>query len=238
MLKYLRLPVTFDTARLQQEVQALAAGNWKAHYNTKHYEGDWSILPLRSINGDVNNNYSVHATASDSHYQDTPLLKTCSYLQTVLAQFNCPKTSVRLMKLDSGAIIKEHTDYDMYYEAGEARIHIPVFTNPQVEFYIQQERVMMNEGECWYLNLNLPHRVSNPGTQDRIHLVIDLLVNDWVKEQFTAPDLYKKEINEEEALRKPSPAQQAQIIAELERSGTPEALQLAAQLRSTLHINT
>jgi hypothetical protein len=39
----------------------------------------------------------------------------------------------------------------------------------------------MNEGEGWYLNLSLPHRVENNGTTDRVHLVIDYVVNEWMR---------------------------------------------------------
>jgi hypothetical protein len=45
----------------------------------------------------------------------------------------------------------------------------------------------MKEGECWYLNFNLPHRVKNSGTADRIHLVIDCVVNDWLLQQMNLP---------------------------------------------------
>jgi hypothetical protein len=37
----------------------------------------------------------------------------------------------------------------------------------------------MGGGECWYINANLPHSVSNLGGTDRIHLVMDWVVNDW-----------------------------------------------------------
>ncbi|WP_339705616.1 aspartyl/asparaginyl beta-hydroxylase domain-containing protein [Algoriphagus aquimarinus] len=39
----------------------------------------------------------------------------------------------------------------------------------------------MKEGECWYLRLSDPHRVLNEGETDRIHLVMDLKVNDWLR---------------------------------------------------------
>ena len=39
----------------------------------------------------------------------------------------------------------------------------------------------MQEGECWYLDLSLPHRVQNRSNVDRIHLVVDCLLNDWLR---------------------------------------------------------
>jgi hypothetical protein len=55
-----------------------------------------------------------------------------------------------------------------------------------VEFVLNQVRVIMNEGECWYLNLNEPHHVTNRGAADRIHLVVDCVVNDWLRDLMLA----------------------------------------------------
>jgi hypothetical protein len=50
-----------------------------------------------------------------------------------------------------------------------------------MEFYLAGSRVVMGEGECWYLDLSQPHRLHNRGKTDRIHLVIDCVVNDWLR---------------------------------------------------------
>jgi aspartyl/asparaginyl beta-hydroxylase (cupin superfamily) len=83
--------------------------------------------------------------------------------------------------LKAGSAIKEHTDYKLAYADGEVRLHIPVATNPGVEFVLDGARVDMKEGECWYNNFNLPHRVVNRGSTDRIHLVVDCEINDWLR---------------------------------------------------------
>ena len=41
-------------------------------------------------------------------------------------------------------------------------------------------RCTMAAGSCWHLRLSDPHSVANGGTADRVHLVIDAAVNDWV----------------------------------------------------------
>ena len=33
-----------------------------------------------------------------------------------------------------------------------------------------------------HLRLSDPHRVANKGTADRVHMVVDLVVNDWLAE--------------------------------------------------------
>jgi hypothetical protein len=49
-----------------------------------------------------------------------------------------------------------------------------------VEFYVAGERLLLEEGRCYYVDVNLPHRVNNVGTTERIHLVIDATVDEWV----------------------------------------------------------
>ena len=165
--------------QLQQEVVLLENSLWKAHYNTAHYEGGWTILPLRSINGTIDNIISLHSTAAETipAYKDTVLLEQCNYIRSVLDFFECEKTAVRLMKLHASAVIKEHSDHDLSFEDGEVRLHIPVMTNPAVEFFLDDERIVMEEGECWYMNLTLKHRINNFSNIDRVHLVIDCKVN-------------------------------------------------------------
>jgi hypothetical protein len=88
---------------------------------------------------------------------------------------------VRLLRLAAGSIIREHTDSSLGEEGGDVRLHIPVVTNPSVEFYLAGKRVPMQAGECWYLDLSLPHRVQNLGASERVHLVIDCVLNDWLR---------------------------------------------------------
>jgi hypothetical protein len=38
----------------------------------------------------------------------------------------------------------------------------------------------MRAGEAWYLRLSDPHAVANRGTSDRVHLVLDLVADDWL----------------------------------------------------------
>ena len=89
---------------------------------------------------------------------------------------------------------KEHKDAELSYEHDAIRIHIPIATNDEVEFYLDKERMNLSEGECWYMNFNLPHYIINNSKEERIHLVIDALVNDWVKELFEQKAVIKKEI--------------------------------------------
>jgi len=179
-----KLPLRFDAARLQADLAQLAAGDFVPHFNTAYYQGDWSAVPLRSVGGRADHIYP-DPTAKEA-FADTPLLARCPYLREVLATLRCPQQATRLLRLRAGSVIQEHRDHELGFEDGEVRLHIPVRTNPDVEFVLNQVRVVLPEGECWYLNVNQPHRVANRGATDRIHLVVDCVVNDWLQDLLLA----------------------------------------------------
>ena len=90
---------------------------------------------------------------------NTPLMQACAAIQNLLAAWQCPLKSVRLLNLHSGSIIKEHCDHELSFEQGEARLHFPVFTNSGVEFYVEGHLLPMQEGECGFRWI-----VRSPGT--------------------------------------------------------------------------
>lgn len=176
-----KLPFQFDATALHADFAKVVPAEFVPHFNTAYYEGDWSAVSLRSVGGQAGHIYP-DPTAKNA-FADTPLLERCGYIREVLDTLRCPTQAVRFLRLKAGSVIKEHRDHELGFEDGEVRLHIPVITNPDVEFILSGARVVMGEGECWYLNVNQPHRVANRGIADRIHLVIDCVVNDWLREQ-------------------------------------------------------
>jgi hypothetical protein len=176
-----RLPLDFDPESLQEDLLRLEHVDWIDHFVEQNYDGSWSVIPLR---GPAHATHPVMMIYSDPgcvDFADTPFLAACPYFQRVLASFLCPVNAVRLMRLTPGSVIKEHSDFDLSLEDGVARLHIPITTNPQIEFFVNDRRIVMSEGECWYLRLSDPHRVNNLGDTDRVHLVIDTTVNEWLE---------------------------------------------------------
>jgi len=178
MPNYVKLPFHFEAARLQNDLAKVAADEWIKHFNTQYYEGNWSVVSLRSNGGRTKQIYpDAHSGES---FEDTAILARCPYVREVLATIECEKEAVRFMMLGAGSRIREHKDYFMGFEDGVVRLHIPVVTNEAVDFYLDDERVEMRAGELWYLDFSRKHRVENNGSADRIHLVIDCTVNDWL----------------------------------------------------------
>lgn len=183
-IETLRLPVLFDPSKLRRDLDGISDEQWTAHFNKDLYTGDWSGIALRKPADATHPIQALYPNPNSTEWVNTELLERCPYVAEVFAQFRCPVRSARLLKLGVGSIIEEHTDHELSFEDGEVRIHIPVLTSPQVEFYVGGKRIQMEEGEPWYLNANIPHRVSNAGPTDRVHLVMDCIVNHWVESMF------------------------------------------------------
>ena len=182
----LRLPFRFDSVLLARDLANLSSAAWVRHYVKANYDGDWSVVPLRAPAGERHPLRMIYADPACKVFEDTPLLAACPYFGAVIAIFQAPLRTVRLMRLTAGSVIKEHHDVDLSFEDGTVRLHIPVVTNPDVDFRLNGTRVALEAGSCWYLRLSDPHSVANRGSSDRVHLVVDMVVNDWVGGVFAA----------------------------------------------------
>jgi hypothetical protein len=181
-----RLPFVVDVRPLIEESVAIASESWSSHFNRSYHNGGWSGVALRSTGGDERALYldMTHRAT----FCDTPLLARSPAMKATLARLACPIHGARLLRLAAGGVIEEHCDPDLRFEDGEARLHIPLLTNPDVEFYVAGARVIMEPGECWFLDLARPHRVTNRGATARVHLVVDVGINDWLRELIARGD--------------------------------------------------
>lgn len=179
-LRFGRLPLDFDAAALQRDLAALAAHDWPAHFNTGYHDGGWSGLSLVSDDGSEARLYGRPADVAGPG-TPTPALAQSPALAAVLAALPAPVQSARLLRLAPGSVIREHRDPDLGLEAGLVRLHVPIASPPEVAFHVDNVRVPMAAGECWYLDLSLPHRVHNASAQERVHLVVDCRVTDALR---------------------------------------------------------
>lgn len=188
MIDRFRLPLTFDVAPLIDDLRRLGDGGWMPHFNTGYYSGEWSGVVLH---GRVDSRPDTLFTGvGEGDWTFTAAADACPVIRAALGQLHCPLKAVRLLRLAPGAHIHEHRDYDLGFDRGEARLHLPLLTNDAVSFHVANRPVIMAPGELWYLDLSQPHRVHNGGETSRVHLVIDVVINDWLRERvpFEAPD--------------------------------------------------
>ncbi len=102
----------------------------------------------------------------------TPHLIQSPYLRQILGSFGVVWGRSRLMRLAPGASVPQHADIN-YHWFTRVRIHIPVITRPEVRFYCGDDVVHMAAGEAWLFDNWRLHRVENPTSYERIHLVAD-----------------------------------------------------------------
>ncbi|SER07300.1 Aspartyl/Asparaginyl beta-hydroxylase [Solimonas aquatica] len=160
---FFRLPLRFDVERLQEEVRALPDAAWSRH--PTGYAGN-SAVRLISVNGGENDDMTGGPMQLTAHLQASP------YIQQVLSVFNTVWSRSRLMKLAPGAVVPEHADIN-YHWVHRVRVHIPVFTRPEVSFHCGDEQLHMREGEAWIFDSWRRHRVENRSEIERVHLVAD-----------------------------------------------------------------
>ena len=159
---FIRLPWRFDAAQLAAEALALPSAAWMPHPNGT--AGNSAVALISSGGGD-NDSFEGEKRA-------TPHLAACQYMRQVMASFGVVLSRSRLMKLDAGAEVGLHVDFN-YHWFSRVRIHIPVLTHPSVIFHCGAERLHMGAGECWLFDSWRRHNVVNPAPRERIHLVID-----------------------------------------------------------------
>ncbi|MEM8641003.1 MAG: aspartyl/asparaginyl beta-hydroxylase domain-containing protein [Cyanobacteria bacterium P01_G01_bin.54] len=167
-----RLDRIYAVDRLQQEVLHIIQ-----QYPPYIY---YSTIPLIAP-GKTNPGVTDFSDPDWTTWVEMPILNSCPYIQAVLASLDCRKTSVRLLRLEPGSIVKEHTDPTLNLDfRQQVRLHVPVFTHERVEFWLNGAIVPFQPGELWYLRFSDPHSVYNNCPTERIHLSIDVVVNDWV----------------------------------------------------------
>ena len=181
----IRLPLNFDADRMRSEIEAMQLGDF-IYYN---------VMPLRAPAHMVDPSVATPPAADDyadgswTDWLDTPALKSANYLSDVIAGFreHTRVTLVRLLRLEAGAVVKEHTDPTLGLEQENSviRLTIPILSGEQVEFYLNDTPVPMQPGECWYLRLSDPHRIVNAGTTERINMSIDMIPNEWMRSLLT-----------------------------------------------------
>jgi hypothetical protein len=159
---FVKLPIRFSAERLAAEVRALPPSAWMPH--PQGFVGNEAV-PLVSPNGEMTN-------AFDGPMAATAPLRACPYIMEIMREIGAVWGRSRLMSLAAGADVPAHVDLSYYWRT-HVRLHIPIITNPAVEFICDDQTVHMKAGECWIPDTFRRHSVRNGGSEQRIHLVLD-----------------------------------------------------------------
>jgi quercetin dioxygenase-like cupin family protein len=178
-----RLERSYDVARLERDLDtAIHAGEFILNRPTYH-DGGWRALALVAVDGQTDAK-ALRWAGEQANYRKTPILAKCPYFEEIIDGFECPVQRVRLLRLEPGAKIHEHVDLGDGWAMKRVRLHIPIVTHEKVFFYVDGQRVTMMPGQLWYCDFTKPHRVHNQSDIGRVHLVLDMTVDGWLRDQF------------------------------------------------------
>lgn len=158
----IKLPIRFCEDRLAAEVRALPPSAWVPH--PQRFPGNEAV-PLVTPAGRLTNEF-VGPMAP------TEYLLRCPYVLQVMGEIGAVWGRSRLMGLGAGAEVPHHVDNNYYWRT-HIRLHVPVITNPDVDFTCGDRTVNMAPGEAWVFDTFRQHNVHNRGAEQRIHLVFD-----------------------------------------------------------------
>jgi len=185
---FLQLPFQTNVDIMLAEIRELSEDKWLEHVNKACYSGDWTVVPLycKAENTDAHPILQAFSIETDSEGARAPIMQQLPNVDKALQWLECPIISARLMALKPNSHIKPHRDHDVCLAHGQARLHLPLTTSDDVVFTVADERLPAKAGEMWYVDIDQVHSVDNHSDQERLHLVIDVKVNDWLLTQLAA----------------------------------------------------
>lgn len=153
----------------------------------------WTALSLHGYGPNPSDIYKPGFVKSDinigSKLEWTSLANepVMSPIRKIISRLPCQFERIRFMKLAAGKSLRKHNDnIDQDIESKKiVRIHIPIRTNSEVVFTMYEndedergERLNLEVGRFYYLDVTKPHSVSNNSSEDRYHLVVDCYMNE------------------------------------------------------------
>lgn len=108
-------------------------------------------------------------------YAPTPLAAAVGACAARLEQaYSGTAVSLLLTELRAGQRIARHRDSGELLERTH-RCHLPIITNPDVRFLIDDKPYYLRPGTAWELDNMRPHGVENRGSTGRVHLICNIL---------------------------------------------------------------
>lgn len=156
-------------------------------YKEKLFTED-QVLKISSLARDLEiKKRTVHAEGtkySKLKWFQVDLNKDFDFCKTILAELNASDPELLVFYyLDPGAMLHPHRDLTGASMNNRIRFHIPVITNPSVEFIVNNEKIKMAPGDLWCLDTSYLHSVRNDGFESRVHIIVECNINDVIKKK-------------------------------------------------------
>jgi hypothetical protein len=196
-----QLDFTYSAELLRHDLERVNLA-WSNHYSYYNDHDSWQALALRGYGGDpcfiikplemTKEWKRTNEDKLDWRLEDTALYNDFPAARALVERIPARTQRVRLMRLmPHGGELQRHTDLSDP-ECGTdddqiMRLHFPIVTNDQVRFESwslngDRQRVHMDCGQGYYLDVRKPHTARNDGERPRVHLVVDVYANQAVRE--------------------------------------------------------
>lgn len=186
-----------ELAAVRAEVDAwLASRPFAQHYSSYNKGRKWTAIALRGFFDDpdriekpteMHRNWKLeHAAELANPVRWTEAAAVFEKTRKLVERlFPYKLERVRIMRLAPGELLRHADITDRAAGTSDgaiARLHAPIVTNPSVRFRSWEldgtvRELVPEAGGLFYLDTRKPHAVKNDGTTDRIHIVVDAVVD-------------------------------------------------------------
>ena len=176
-----RLPIDVDATALQEDLQKVLNYFVPSLQDGPMHDGRWKRLGLIAPDGDPLQAY----LRKGQQHRPTPVLERhMPYLKSVIECIGFPVRSALLSVQEPGSHVRWHRDRSHSIDLSLVRLHIPLQTSPEATMTIGHERCHWPVGQMFYADFSFPHSVFNGGTQDRVHVILDVEAQSEVRSVF------------------------------------------------------
>ena len=177
----------YDIEKLKKECNIITKLKLNREHKNQYGMDGWDKYPLYSFKWDK---YPYITLVNNKYYQDaityglkpTKYLDYCPYIRNIINSFNTNIYHCVISKLEAEKNIHKHKDMIQTPMKEDftkiLRVHLPIITNPDVEFFIGDpilKKHYLKEGVLYFTRTgDRTHKVYNNSDSDRYYLIIDL----------------------------------------------------------------
>lgn len=162
-------------ASLRQKVAAITTDQWASFRGKKFFksqpDSDTIIIMAAKDVGST-----IYADGMDNfELQElfaTELTDIYSKINDYIGEPEHTVIRAQIIRLPARCNVFPHVDMGRIFKVSR-RVHLPIITNEKVDFFINIDKVPMEEGLLMEINNLAIHCVFNQSDYDRVHLIID-----------------------------------------------------------------
>lgn len=176
--------IDIDLEKIKKEyLNILKKEKFHSHFSGA-FNGSWGAIGLITYGGDP----YTDMIQEGKKLLPTRLLNQSEYIKNLLNRIPGEKDRVRFMEVKPNTHVYWHYDNnesidDLNFEQN-ARLHLPIITSKKVKLLLCNQNTQWEEGKLYYGDFSFPHSIYNGSNINRIHLIIDVKVNNELLKLF------------------------------------------------------